>query len=206
MRHLPSLALAVCLGLAPQAGAVTFSFTTDPFQGTDALTTPGRQVVGGESFVTFSPASDVFAFDPAIFGAGDQILFANELAGNLPTSGVNVVVLRTLDNDANPATPFAAGSAANLIADRINVSGAGFFVYFNSGLDLPRLVYSTDLGDNQADLKILARITNLAGQSGALATFTASNFAMIPEPSTALLVAVAGALALAGRGRRDVRP
>ena len=36
------------------------------------------------------------------------------------------------------------------------LQGPGFFIYFNSGLDLPRLVYSTDLSDNTADLKVLA--------------------------------------------------
>jgi hypothetical protein len=186
---------ALCLAatlvtFGTSAGATTFSFLTDPFAGTDALTTPGRQVVGGEDFVTFSIAADVFAFEPTVFGVGTSVLFANDVAGNLPTGGVNVVVLQTTDDDANPATPFAAGTAASLIAARITSPGPGFFVYFNSGLDLPRLVYSTDLDDPTADLKILARITNLAGQSGALATFTASNFAMIPEPSGLVLTAL----------------
>jgi hypothetical protein len=196
------VALALVLGSVSPAAAVTFAFTTDPFAGTSALETPGRQIVADEAFVSFSTDSDVFAFEPAIFGAGDQILFANDLAANLPTSGVNVVVLRTLDNDADPGTPFGAGTAATLIAQRITAPGPGFFVYFNSGLDLPRLVYSVDLDDDQADLKILARITNLAGQSSALASFTESNFAMIPEPSTVTLVALAGMLALAGRRSR----
>jgi hypothetical protein len=112
----------------------------------------------------------------------------------LPTGGVNVVVLQSLDNDANPATPFAAGNAANLIAAQITSPGPGFFIYFNQGLDLPRLVFSTDLDDNTADLKILFRMTNFAGQPGALPTFTASNFAFVPEPSTLLLITAAGAL------------
>jgi len=202
MLRSPLLVVTVLLGFSASAEAVTFSFVTDPFAGTAVLTTPGRQVVGGEPFVSFSIASDVFAFEPTIFGAGDQILFANGVAANLPTGGVNVVVLQTTDDDANPATPFAAGNAANLIAAQITSPGPGFFVYFNSGLDLPRLVYSTDLSDSTADLKILARITNLAGQSDALPTFTAANFAMIPEPSTLLLVAAFGAL---GAARQRLR-
>jgi len=202
MLRSPLLVVTVLLGFSASAEAVTFSFVTDPFAGTVVLTTPGRQVVGGEPFVSFSIASDVFAFEPTIFGAGDQILFANGVAANLPTGGVNVVVLQTTDDDANPATPFAAGNAANLIAAQITSPGPGFFVYFNSGLDLPRLVYSTDLSDSTADLKILARITNLAGQSDALPTFTAANFAMIPEPSTLLLVAAFGAL---GAARQRLR-
>jgi hypothetical protein len=53
-------------------------------------------------------------------------------------------------------------------------------------------VYSTDLSDNNADLKILARMLNLNGADGrnAISTFTAADFAIttantaVPEPST----------------------
>ncbi|MBC7818772.1 MAG: PEP-CTERM sorting domain-containing protein [Planctomycetaceae bacterium] len=62
------------------------------------------------------------------------------------------------------------------------------------------MVYSTDLCVNTADLKILARMTNLTGQDGinALPTFTASNFNIeaVPEPSTLLLTG--GAMCLLG--------
>ena len=199
--------LVALLSFGAPASATTITFDTDPFAGSDALTMPGRQIVGGEAFVSFSIGSDVFAFDPQVFDVDDQVLFANDVAGNLPTSSVNVVVLQTLDNDNDAATPFGAATAANLIADRITSSGPGFFVYFNSGLDLPRLVYTTDLSENTADLKILARMTNLGGQSGldALPLFTAANFAMIaapspvPEPASwALLMAP---VALWGLGR-----
>jgi hypothetical protein len=200
MRHITLSALAAFLSLGTTVNATVISFETDPFAGTDVLSTPGRQIVGGENFIDFAIASDVFAFDPSVFGVGNQVLFANDLVGNLPTTDLNVVVLQTLDNDSDPTTPFAAGIAANLIAAQITDPGAGFFVYFNSGLDLPRLVYSTDLSDNQSDLKILARMTNLTGQGGrdALPTFTASNFAMItdsssvPEPSSLSLMAAGG--------------
>lgn len=199
MRHTNLSVLALLFALSTNANATTFSFEEDPFAGSDALTTPGRQVVGNESFITFSIASDIFAFDSTIFGVGDQILFANDVVGNLPASGINVIVLETLDNDADPGTPFGAGTAANLIAAQITTSGAGFFIYFNSGLDLPRLVYSTDLSDATSDLKVLARLTNLSGQVGrdALPTFTASNFALIspvPEPSTLGLMAAPAVL------------
>jgi hypothetical protein len=38
--------------VAANAGAATFTFATDPFAGSTALTTPGRQVVGGEPFTS----------------------------------------------------------------------------------------------------------------------------------------------------------
>jgi hypothetical protein len=202
--------VAAVAALSPAAGATTFSFLTAPFEGSTALTTPGRQIVGGEDFITFSIASDVFHFDATAFGVASPVSFANDLAGNLSASGLNVIALQTFDDDNDPTTPFGAGTAATLLADQITSPGPGFFVYFNSGLDLARLVYSTDLSDNTADLKILARMTNLSGQSGrdAIPTFTASNFAIVPEPSSLLLVAATGALWACGydlrlgRGRR----
>ena len=139
--------------------------------------------MGGETFISFNTATDVFALESGVFGVGDEVVFANDVVGNLP-NGVNVIVLETLDNDADPTTPFGAGNAANLIAAQLTSPGPGFFVYFNSGLNLPRLVFSTDLDDNTADLKVLFRMTNLSGQPDALPTFTASNFAFVPEPST----------------------
>src|SRR5262249_17893675 len=127
--------------------------------------------------------------------------------------GVNVIVLENLDDDANPLTPFSAGNAADLIADHITTPGAGFFIYFNQGLDIPRLVYSTDLSDHNADLSSLARLINLNGQLGinAMFTFTAANFqvtaasAPAPEPSGLFLIAsglVLVACGVVGRGKR----
>jgi hypothetical protein len=76
------------------------------------------------------------------------------------------VVLQTYDDDNNPLTPFGARNAADLIANRITTPGPGFFIYFNQDLNLPRLVYSSGLSDNNADLKILARMLNLFGPNG----------------------------------------
>ena len=129
------------------ANAVNISFLADPFAGSTALTTPGLQVVGSEPFIEFNIATDVFAFDPIVFGI-DQILFANDVAGNVPTSDVNVVVLQILDNDGDPLTPFGAG----------------------------------DLSDNTPDLKILARLTNLADQPDVLPAVTEENVAVTQPP------------------------
>jgi len=189
-------AVIVLLVLCPVANADTFRFDTDPFAGSTALTTPGRQVVAGETFITFSIANDVFSLESTVFGVGSSVNFINSLAAGIPTGGVNVIVLQSFDNDNNPATPFAAGNAADLIASQITTPGPGFFIYFNQGLDLPRLVFSTDLNDNTADLRVLFRMTNLSGQSGrdAIPTFTAANFVItttaVPEPSTVVLLVV----------------
>lgn len=195
------------------ASAATITFFTDPFAGSTALSTPGRQVVGGEPSISFTPGVDQFQFDLAAFGpygVGPNILFVNDIVTNIPGTNVNTVVLRTFDDDANLGTPFAAGNAANLIAGRLTTPTPGFFIYFNQGLDLPRLVFSTDLNDNTADLKILARMTNLPGAGGqaAMANFTAADFTTVttvPEPSSMLLLTSGGALLAILRRRRGNR-
>ena len=195
----PGIYLAAALALLaanPAAHATTFTFDTDPFAGTNVLNTPGRQIVAGEEFINFDIATDVFSLESTVFGTGNTVQFVNSTADNLPGGGVNVVVLESFDNDNNPLTPFGAGNAADRIAGHITTAGPGFFVYFNQGLNLPRLVFSEDLSSNTADLKVLARMLNLTGASGmnALPTFTASNFAITtaaadaPEPSSLLLM------------------
>ena len=193
---------ALFLSLGATANATVITFDSNPFKGSGALVTPGRQIVGNELFTPFDISSDVFAFNTRFFRVGDEINFANDLVENLPASGLNVIVLQTAP------IPFAAGLAANLIAEQVTSPGAGFFIYFNSGLDLPRLVYSTDLSDNTADLKILARLTNLVGQPGrdALPTFSESNFQLVvPEPSSLLLMMAAGAFLVGSRLRHRPR-
>lgn len=198
-RLIAAIAVSSAL-LAGAAQAATFTVAGDPFAGSTALTTPGRQVVGGEPSITFNPATDQFVVSLADFGLAG-LVFANDVAANLATGGLTVIILRDFDNDANPATGFGAGTAANLIADQISTPGAGFFLYFNSMLDLPRLVFSTDLSNNTADLRIIARLTNLAGQAGrdAFANFTPANFTVTPVPSALALFAtplIAGAFGL----------
>jgi hypothetical protein len=196
------------IAFSAAAFATTFNFDTDPFAGTPVLNTPGRQIVGGESFIVFNPATDLFTFDAATFGVGDKIAFANEPVNGIPATDVNTVVLESTDNDNNPLTPFGAGNAADLIASRITEHGAGFFIYFNQSLDLARLVYSTDLADNTADLKILARMLNLNGAAGRaeLANFSADNFEITgsnaPEPSSLVMLSSSALLLGCGIVRR----
>jgi hypothetical protein len=182
---------AMLIALNGAASAASINFGTDPFEGTTVRATPGRQVVGGEFFVSFNTATEAFVFDASAFGLSD-LRFANGPISAIP-SDANVIVLLTTDNDNNPLTPFGAGNAADLLAGRITTPGPGLFVYFNQSLNLPRLVYSDNLSSNTADLRILARMLNLNGLTGAgalnqLPAFSGSNFALagtasVPEPS-----------------------
>jgi hypothetical protein len=208
-------ASAFCFGLAlfalcSSARATTFRYDTDPFAGTNVKNAPGRQIVGGEDFLSFSIGTDVFSFESTVFGVGSTVDFVNAPVETIPVGGVNVIVLQTFDNDANPLTPFGAGNAADLIASRVTTPGPGFFIYFNQSLDLPRLVYSTDLSSSSADLKILARILNLNGANGrnAIPTFTAANFAITtatPEPSSMYTTMPVAMIAIYGLLRRRRR-
>ena len=176
---------------ADSAHASTILFNVNPLTDSTALTTPGRQIVptaGSETFLTFDPLTDVLAFDEAAFGV-DISGFFNGLSTSLPTTGVNFIVLQD-------GAPLAAATAANAIAAQVTQDGPGFFIYFNSGLDTARLVYSTNLNDTTADLGVLARFTNLTGLDGraALANISAANVQTVqpvPEPSTLLLLGTA---------------
>jgi len=201
---------AVLLALKAVAFGGTFTFDTDPLAGTIVRSAPGRQLVGGEQFIPFNTATDVFAFGPIIFGGQNQINLANGPVGAIPATDVNVAVLQTLDDDNNPLTPFGAFNAADLLASRITQHGPGVFIYFNEDLALPVLVYSDDLASNQADLRALARMLNLNGQTGidALPRLSAANFAMaaspsaVPEPSNLSMWMVGIALVGIGGLRR----
>lgn len=90
-------------------------------------------------------------------------------------------MLQDIDADGNPANGIANNAAlsANLIASRFTAPTAGFSVYFNSALNLNRLVYSPDFNSAMSDLKIVARFTGATGLAAAdaLPRFSAANFA-----------------------------
>jgi len=173
------------------AGADTFQFSGDPFDGAD-VSAEGRQIVGNEDFIEdFDFASDTYSLNASDFGVEGDVSFlaldANAEGATIP-AGTNVIILLNSDNDADPGTPFLAGTAAAQIAGLTEADGAGFFVYWNSNLGVNRLVYSTNLNDANADLKIVARQSDLEGQDAidALASFSAENFVFedVVEPST----------------------
>lgn len=210
MFRLQTFLLVVGLAMASLANAAAFNFSRDPFAGTGALATPGRQVIGNEiSIPIFDFSADVLALNRSTFGIPDGIRLFNGVAEQIPSSGSNFIVLGNFDGDNNPlnGNQLNAGLAANLIADRIDATGAGFFIYFDSGLDLPRLVFSTDIGSSDADLKVLARFTGLGGQAGrdAMASFSQANVAGVPEPANwAMLIAGFTLVGAAARRRHKL--
>ena len=163
------------------SGSDSFVFNGDPFDGAD-VSAAGRQIIGNEDFISdFDFVNDAYHLNATDFGVFGDVNFV-AVDGNAPgaaiSPGANVIALLNSDNDNDPTTPFLAGTAANQIANLTSEDGAGFFVYFNSNLQLNRLVYSTNLNDATADLKIVARQTDLVGQAAidALGSFSASNF------------------------------
>ncbi len=166
------------------AGADAFVFDGDPFDGAD-VSADGRQIIGNEDFITdFNVNEDRFALDANDFAVDDTFVFQS-LDANADDAaiidGANVFVLQNVDNDGDDDTPFLAGTAANQIADLVDEDGAGFLVYFNTNLGVNRLVYSENLNDATADLKIVARLTDVEGDDAiaALPTFSADNFELI---------------------------
>lgn len=167
------------------SGLDSLVFSGDPFSGQN-VSDPTRQIIGNESaIVDFDFINDKYSFSGSDLGiVGGVVNFAavdaNAPIGTIP-NGTNVVVLLNSDNDNNPNTPFLAGTAASQIAGLVTTSAPGLFVYYNSDLGLNRLVYSSDLSSATADLKIIARQTDLIGQDAinALSSFSATNFEFV---------------------------
>ena len=158
-----------------------FAYAGDPFEGQD-VSAPERQIIGEEDFIIdFNFAQDKYRFNATDFDIAGDVKFAAVDAnaeGASIAPGTNVVAVLNSDNDSNPDTPFRAGTAANQIAELTSEDGAGFFSYFNSEFQLNRVVYSTNLNDANADLKIVSRQTDLIGGRAisALENFSADNF------------------------------
>jgi hypothetical protein len=128
----------------------------------------------------FEIGLDQFVFDQSVFNvSGNRKVSISSAAGI--RDGANVIVLQDTDNDANAATAFNAAAAATLIADNVETDGAGFFVYWNSALGINRLVYSENLNEATADIRVLANLVDVSGAEAiaAIADFTARDFAFI---------------------------
>lgn len=205
MSRIRSLALALLL--APAASfAAEIRFDSNPFEGSPANPDDGQRTVFGAkqiSLPAFNVKLDRFVFDAQHFALGDVLGFANGLASSFVGSDARLFVIN--DTSAN----FNAGSAANAIAEALTTDGAGLFLYHNVGLGVNRLVYSTNLNLNTADLAILARIDSPTGTEAfqALPSFSAANFALaqaVPAPGS-LLLALGALLGVGGWARRPSR-
>ena len=168
--------------LSGRTGADIFAYAGDPFEGRD-VSAPEREIIAdNQDFISdFDFAEDKYRFNATDFDVVGDVNFtavdANAEGASI-APGTNVVAVLN-SNDANdPNAPFAAGTAANQIAELTTEDGAGFFAYFNSGLELNRVVYSTNLNDASADLNVISQQTDLTGARAinALNDFSADNF------------------------------
>ena len=160
--------------LAGGAGRDSFLFDGDPFDGgTPAAPVAGQiRAVALPSIVTdFTVGEDVLVLDADDFGF-EAFSFANGMVGDL-SGDANVLVLQDVFANARAAAQAIADNDA-LTAD------AGVFVYFNSTLNINRLVYSSDLGDG-GDFSVLANFTNQVGPDAValLPTYSASDFDIV---------------------------
>lgn len=209
MRSEITVALALGLGLASgsASAAVVTDIVVNPLTGSAA--TPGdglRTIVNsGLALESFEVGAngDVFRFLLSAFGIEDGLDFISAAAGRLPAAGVNLIVLQ--DTEDASGAGLNAGSAANLIAAEIETDAPGFFIYFNAGLRINRLVFSENLNLATADLAILAAISNPKDEQAiaelpAFSNFNFASFAedaaQVPLPASAWLLTAA----LAGLG------
>jgi serralysin len=125
----------------------------------------------------YTIGEDQFVLDGASLGLG-ALSFQKGASASIGNG--NVIVL----TNAFPA----AGAAARAIANNANVTAKqGVFVYFNTTLQLTRLVYSKDLG-NGGDISVLANLANQSGATGLanIANFTAANFNLVGADDSSL--------------------
>ncbi len=145
--------------------------------GSDAVVyTPIQRGSGPDQLSDWAIDQDLFQLDADGFGVAGSLSFVNDVAANLPTGGVNVIVLQDIDDGVS--TVFNARAAARLIGAQITQPGPGFFIYWNSALTVNRLVFSTDLSDGDAPISVLSAITTVDGQDAIddLPVFSAGNF------------------------------
>mmetsp|Transcript_11038 Transcript_11038/g.32015 ORF Transcript_11038/g.32015 Transcript_11038/m.32015 type:complete len:505 (-) Transcript_11038:1972-3486(-) len=146
-----------------------------------------------DSIFDFSFDTDTIVFSPQdfrVFGLNfvSAFLVGADGLGDSPTdinaipANTNLWVLTNPDNGQPDA--FNARAAATQIAGVVNdkgaTPGAGFFIYFNEGLQLTRLVWTPKLSNAQANLVVLARFVDSKGIDAvnALNSWSASNFAL----------------------------
>ncbi|MEM1379628.1 MAG: VPLPA-CTERM sorting domain-containing protein [Pseudomonadota bacterium] len=136
----------------------------------------------------FDTSQDQFRIATDSFGFDQRLAFLNTEAGGVDDLA-NIIVLQDFDDDNDASTVFNARSAARLIGANTDEDRDGFFVYYNSALQINRLVYSTNLADGDASFQIIAAILNPTGADAiaALPTFGADNFSEVPVPAAALL-------------------
>lgn len=140
--------------------------------GRDVFVFDGDQLGNGPDEITdFSIRQDKFALDASDFDV-EGFRFVNAAVDDIDADA-NVIVLQGGFANAGAAAAAIAGNDAIQAED-------GFFVYFNENLQINRLVYSEDLGE-QGAISVLANLTNLNGDEAldALPSFGAENFDLL---------------------------
>lgn len=155
-------------------------------------------IVGGAPqtpVASFDLTSDIFSIVAETFGVSAPLSFQNILAsgGNVSDSA-NVIVVQ------NTASTFNARTAVQTIAANTGADRPGFFVYFNTGLSIDRLVFAANLNDPNSVLQILAAIQSPTGADALsrLSQFSAANFRFVETPLPAAAPLFLGALAAFG--------
>jgi Ca2+-binding RTX toxin-like protein len=144
-------------------GKDKFQFLTDPFAGGVA----GQNLNRPDVITDYEIGVDQFVFDKQKFGI-NEIKFINGDVNQI-SGDANVIVLQGA---------FAnAGLAAKAISDNNNLTGGkGIFSYYNSTLNISRVVHSTDLANNGA-FSVQGNLNNLTS-AAFQAQFTQADFGL----------------------------